>query len=255
MPEITKGVYFIPGQDEFIPDSHVYVIGMPSSQDLSIVDAGLMGKGGYKIQNIQKLGIKLPDIKRIIMTHTHLDHIGCLKEIREQIPQAELWIHEDEANPIEKGDERGVYGMEMFRTMCQTQYGLKPGDFKFKVDRKLKEGETLDIGGLSWEVLHIPGHSAGSVALYDRVQKVLIPGDVVYADYAIGRFDLHGADGGVLKKSLLPARGTGSGDSPARAQQGGQRAEARIYSRHSEAVGTLPEVRAVPKMPKVRQSA
>ena len=35
------------------------------------------------------------------------------------------------------------------------------------------------------------------------VQKVLIPGDVVYADYAIGRFDLHGADGGVLKKSLL----------------------------------------------------
>ena len=83
--------------------------------------------------------------------------------------------------------------------MCQTQYGLKSGDFKFKVDRKLKGGETLDIGGLSWEVLHIPGHSAGSVALYDRVQKVLIPGDVVYADYAIGRFDLHGADGGALK--------------------------------------------------------
>ena len=207
MPEITKGVYFIPGQDEFIPDSHVYVIGMPDSRDFSIVDAGLMGKGGYKIQTFQKLGIKLSDIKRIIMTHTHLDHIGCLKEIQEQIPHAELWIHEDEANPIEKGDERGVYGMEMFRTMCQTQYGLQPGAFKFKVDRKLKEGERLDIGGFSWEVLHIPGHSAGSVGLYDRVQKVLIPGDVVYADYAIGRFDLHGADGGVLKKSLLRLAG------------------------------------------------
>src|SRR4030042_3105192 len=163
MPEITKGVYLIPGQDEFIPDSHVYVIGIPSSQDFSIVDAGLMGKGGYKIQTIQKLGINLSDIKRIIMTHTHLDHIGCLKEIREQIPHAALWIHEDEANPIEKGDERGVYGMEMFRTMCQTQNGLQPGDFKFKVDRKLKEGETLDVGGMTWEVLHIPGHSAGSV--------------------------------------------------------------------------------------------
>jgi len=160
MPEITKGVYFIPGQDEFIPDSHVYVIGVPSSQDLSVVDAGLMGKGGYKIQSIQKLGIKLSDIKRVIMTHTHLDHIGCLKEIREQIPHAELWIHEEEAHPIERGDERGVYGMEMFRSMCQSQYGLKSGDFKFKVDRKLKEGEKLDIGGLSWEVLHIPGHSA-----------------------------------------------------------------------------------------------
>ena len=203
MPEITKGVYFIPGQDEMIPDAHVYVIGATSSQDLSIVDAGLMGKGAYKIQTIQKLGIKLSDIKRIIMTHTHLDHIGCLKEIRAQIPHAELWIHEEEANPIEKGDERGVYGMEMFRTMCQSQYGLKSGDFKFKVDRKLKEGDKLAMGGLSWEVLHIPGHSAGSIALYDRSQKVLIPGDVVYADYAIGRFDLHGADGSVLAKSLL----------------------------------------------------
>lgn len=203
MPEITKGVYFIPGQDEMIPDAHVYVIGTPSSQDLSVVDAGLMGKGGYKIQAIQKLGIKLSDIKRIIMTHTHLDHIGCLKEIRAQIPHAELWIHEEEANPIEKGDERGVYGMEMFRSMCMSQYGLKPGEFKFKVDRKLKEGDKLDMGGLSWEVLHIPGHSAGSVALYDRSQKVLIPGDVVYADYAIGRFDLHGAEGTMLAKSLL----------------------------------------------------
>jgi len=203
MPEITNGVYFIPGQDEMIPDSHVYVIGMPSSQDLSMVDAGLMGKGGYKMQTIQKAGIKLSDIKRIIMTHTHLDHIGCIKEIREQMPHAELWIHEEEADPIEKGDERGVYGMEMFRSMCQTEYGLKSGDFKLKVDRKLKEGERLDMGGLSWEVLHIPGHSAGSVALYERSQKVLIPGDVVYADYAIGRFDLHGAEGSVLKKSLL----------------------------------------------------
>jgi len=203
MPKITNGVYFIPGQDEMIPDSHVYVIGMPSSQDLSMVDAGLMGKGGYKMQTIQKAGIKLSDIKRIIMTHTHLDHIGCIKEIREQMPHAELWIHEEEADPIEKGDERGVYGMEMFRSMCQTEYGLKSGDFKLKVDRKLKEGERLDMGGLSWEVLHVPGHSAGSVALYERSQKVLIPGDVVYADYAIGRFDLHGAEGSVLKKSLL----------------------------------------------------
>jgi hydroxyacylglutathione hydrolase len=203
MSEITKGVYFIPGQDEFIPDSHVYLIGSPSSQDLSMVDAGLMGKGGYKIQTLRKLGIELSDIKRIIMTHTHLDHIGCLKEIRAQIPHAEVWIHEEEARLLEKGDERGVYGMEMFRSMCQTQYGLKSGEFKFTVDRKLKGGETLDIGGLSWEVLHVPGHSAGSVALYDPNQKVLIPGDVVYADYAIGRFDLHGADGSALKKSLL----------------------------------------------------
>jgi hydroxyacylglutathione hydrolase len=207
MTEVTQGVYFIPGEDEFIPDSHVYVIGLPDSKDLSLVDAGLMGKGEYKLRTIRKLGIPLEDIKRIIMTHTHLDHIGCLREIIEQIPHAKLWIHVKEAEPLEKGDERGVYGMDMFRTMCQSQYGLKPGAFKFVVARKLQGGETLEIGGLSWEVLHIPGHSAGSIALYLPAKKILIPGDTVYADYAIGRFDLHGADGSALSRSLMQLAG------------------------------------------------
>jgi len=203
MTEVCRGVYYIPGQDEFIPDSHVYVIGIPDSGDLSIIDAGLMGKGKYKMEAIRKLRIPIEGIRRIIMTHTHLDHIGCLKEIMEQVPSAELWVHEVEAEPLEKGDERGVYGMDMFRTMCMSQYNLKPGAFKFEVTRKLKGGELLEIGGMEWEVLHIPGHSAGSVALYQSEQKVLVPGDTVYADYAIGRFDLHGADGSALRRSLM----------------------------------------------------
>lgn len=203
MDEVTEGVYFIPGQDEFIPDSHVYVVGEPSSQDLSLIDAGLMGKGDYKIDSIRKMGIRLEDIKRIIMTHTHLDHIGCLSEIREQIPWAELWVHVEEAEPLEQGDERTVYGMEMFRGMCQMQYGLKPGAFTFQVNQKLQGEEKLVIGGMDWEVLHIPGHSPGCIGLYHRTKKILIPGDVVYADYAIGRFDLHGADGSELNSSLM----------------------------------------------------
>jgi glyoxylase-like metal-dependent hydrolase (beta-lactamase superfamily II) len=201
MPEVIKGVFFIPGEDEFIPDSHVYVIGRPG--DYSIVDAGLMGKGGYKLRSLGKLGIRTDEIKRVIMTHTHLDHIGCLNEIRRQMDWLELWVHEKEAEPLEQGDERTVYGMDMFRSMCQMQFGLKSGDFKMKVDKKLKGNETLELGGMTWEVFHIPGHSAGSIGLYHRPEKVLIPGDTVYADTAIGRFDLHGANAGALKDSLL----------------------------------------------------
>jgi glyoxylase-like metal-dependent hydrolase (beta-lactamase superfamily II) len=68
---------------------------------------------------IQKAGVELSSVKRIIMTHTHLDHIGCLAEITEQIPWAELWVHHLEADLLERGDERGVYGMDMFRGLCQ----------------------------------------------------------------------------------------------------------------------------------------
>jgi glyoxylase-like metal-dependent hydrolase (beta-lactamase superfamily II) len=161
-----------------------------------------MGKGRYKITSIEKIGVPLKAVKRVIMTHTHLDHIGCLPELRKEMPWLELWVHEKEAEPLEKGDEDTVYGMDMFRSMCQMQYGLKPGVFTFKVDRKLKGGESLDLGGMTWEVHHIPGHSAGGIALYHRAKKILIPGDVVYADHAIGRFDLHGADASTLEASL-----------------------------------------------------
>ena len=203
MPKISEEVYYIPGQDEFMPDSHAYVLGKPSSQNLSLIDAGLTGKGSYKIQSIQKAGFELSAIKRIIMTHIHLDHIGCLAEIQKQIPWAELWVHRLEADLLEQGEERAVYGMDMFREFCQEQLGLKPGVFKFRVNRKLDEGETLDLGDMAWEVIHIPGHSMGSIGLYHRPMKILIPGDVVYADYAIGRFDLYGANGPELKKSLM----------------------------------------------------
>ena len=207
MVEVTEGVYFIQGQDEMIPDSHVYLIGMPSSEDLTLVDAGLVGRGNYKLQSITKAGVKLSSIKRVIMTHTHLDHIGCVAEILKEIPAAELWIHALEAEPIEQGDDRPVYGMQMFKEMCQTQYRLKDDAFKFKVQRKLQGGQTLAIGDMSWEVVHIPGHSMGGIALYHKEKGVLIPGDVIYADYAIGRFDLYGADASQLKDSLMKLGG------------------------------------------------
>jgi hydroxyacylglutathione hydrolase len=202
MKQIGEGVYFIQGQDEFIPDAHAYVIGRPDTGDLSLIDAGLMGKGNYKLHAIQKLGLDLSHIKRIIMTHTHLDHIGCLPEIQPRLPYAEIWMHEEEGSPLERGDEEHVYGMDMFRTMCQAQFGIQPGAFAFEVDRKLAGGETLHLGSTTWKVLHIPGHSRGSIGLYNEDEKILIPGDVVYADYAIGRFDLHGASGAELLDSL-----------------------------------------------------
>jgi hydroxyacylglutathione hydrolase len=203
MVKLTESLFLIPGQDEMIPDSHVYLLGEPGSGDLSLVDAGLMGKGAYKLRSLLENGTNLSDIKRIIMTHTHLDHIGCIKEIIKEIPSLELWVHAEEARPLEEGDERTVYGMDMFKQMCQMQYRLKDGDFTFKVHRWLKDNEELAIGGQTWTVLHIPGHSPGGIALYDGRNGVLIPGDVVYADYAIGRFDLHGANGQKLKNSLM----------------------------------------------------
>ena len=63
MTKVTDGVYFIEGRDDMIPDSHAYIIGKPETSDLSMIDAGLVGKGADKLRAIEKEGIKLEDIK------------------------------------------------------------------------------------------------------------------------------------------------------------------------------------------------
>lgn len=202
MNKISENIYVAPGRDDMMPDCHMYIIGMPESKDLTMIDTGMAGKWDHKKRSIKESNIALEDIKRIIMTHTHLDHSGCLPEIFKDLPDVELWVHETEGTQMEQGDEKTVYGMEMFKAMCQGQYGLRDGDYKMKVHRKLNDGDDLDIGGIKWKIIHIPGHSAGSIALYDDKTKTLIPGDVVYADHAIGRYDLHGADPGQHLNSL-----------------------------------------------------
>ena len=88
MTEVMEGVRFIRGQDDMIPDAHVFLLGDLSAGDLTLVDAGLIDKGPYKIESLKRMGVPLENIRRIIMTHTHLDHIGCLRELRESLINA-----------------------------------------------------------------------------------------------------------------------------------------------------------------------
>jgi hydroxyacylglutathione hydrolase len=200
--KVIEGIHFIPGRDEMIPDSHVYILGNSDSHDLTMVDVGLIGRGEGKLDHIEREEIGLGDIKRIILTHTHFDHIGCIKEVMRGLPNAEVWVHQIEGDYLERGDERIIHGNEMFAGFIRSQYGVKDGFYQMPVHRKLNDGDILEMGGLRWEVIHIPGHSAGGIGLYNATNRVLIPGDTVYADYNIGRFDLYGADGNQLRRSL-----------------------------------------------------
>ncbi len=200
--KVMDGVWWIPGRDSLLPDSHMYVIGQPDSEDFTLVDCGLMEMGSYKISELDKCGVSPNYVRRIIMTHTHLDHIGCLPEILEALPHAEVWVHRDEALPLEQGDERIVHGSRMFEMMVRAQYTLRKDQFKIQVHRKLEGGEFLSLGGVEFRVIHLPGHSIGGIGLFNDERRILLSGDTIYADYAIGRFDLESADPAELKHSL-----------------------------------------------------
>ncbi|MEM2115299.1 MAG: MBL fold metallo-hydrolase, partial [Candidatus Caldarchaeum sp.] len=83
-------------------------MGNHERDDITLIDAGLMRKSEYKLKVLDALGIGLDQIKRIILTHSHLDHIGCLPELKRKIPHMEVWLHTAEASELEAGDERTV---------------------------------------------------------------------------------------------------------------------------------------------------
>ena len=60
----------------------------------------------------------------------------------------------------------------------------------------------MNLGGLSFQVIYIPGHSAGSIGLYHSEKKLFMSGDTIYADGSIGRYDLNSASAADLKRSL-----------------------------------------------------
>ncbi len=200
--KVIEGVYWIAGKDKFLPDSHVYLIGLPERKDYSLVDCGLMEMGSYKIGEIESIGIRPEHIKRIILTHTHLDHIGCLPEIMEAIPGIQVWVHEEEGRYLERGDDRVIWGNKMFESMIRSQITIPERYFDLKPHRKLIDGDILDLGGVRVKVIHIPGHSIGSIGLLNEEHRFFISGDTIYADGAIGRYDLFSADPSQLRRSL-----------------------------------------------------
>jgi len=122
---------------------------------------------------IAEVGMK-PE--KILLTHGHIDHAGGADELRERLGGIPIeGPHEAERPLLDNLDKQGeAYGMEA-RTVTP--------------DRWLADGYTVDVAGHTFEVLHCPGHSPGSVVLVNRPQRFAMMGDVLFQG-SIGRTDL-----------------------------------------------------------------
>ncbi|MCX6694780.1 MAG: MBL fold metallo-hydrolase [Candidatus Altiarchaeota archaeon] len=116
-----------------------------------------------------------------INTHCHFDHIGAAPALLRM--GVESMAHELDSAAIESGDDDLVLG---------GLFGKKP--LECRIGRKLRGGDEVDLGGgCVLEVVHTPGHTPGSVCLYEPVTKSLFTGDTVFAD-GVGRTDFMGGD-------------------------------------------------------------
>ncbi len=120
----------------------------------------------------EQFGVK---IVKIWLTHGHLDHAGAAAEIRERTGCIIEGPHKDDQWLLDEIEAQGA------------KYGITDGR-NVTPDRYLEEGDTLQLGDMSFGVTHCPGHTPGHVVIYHQEGRLAFVGDVLFRG-SIGRTD------------------------------------------------------------------
>lgn len=175
--EVFRGIELFPGPHR---DSNVYLI-----DNEIIVDTGT----GLFFSQIRQQLIQHFDtssIRLIVNTHAHFDHTGGNKKFRDWLGCG-IAIHRDDKEALETGNTLA----ELFGETGKIT----------TVDEALQHGQALKTKKFSFEVLHTPGHTPGSICLYEKQQRILISGDTLF-ESGVGRTDLQGGSAAQLHRSL-----------------------------------------------------
>jgi hydroxyacylglutathione hydrolase len=133
------------------------------------------------ISALQPVGIEFNNIVCVLHTHGHIDHIGGDRLFRES-GRAQLMIHrddavflEDRARSFDRSYTPGKRNVEFHRSRFLAEIGPN-----MTVDHYLEDGEVLELGnGVKLRVIHLPGHTPGSVGFYWEKEAVLVCGDSI----------------------------------------------------------------------------
>jgi glyoxylase-like metal-dependent hydrolase (beta-lactamase superfamily II) len=146
---------------------YVYLILGP---EICLIDSGVKNADALFFDYLKNLGRKPREISLLLLTHAHPDHIGSARAIREATgcriaahPDARGWIEDVE----QQFKERPVPGF----------HELVGGSAS--VDRDLQDGAVIDLGPVTLEVVHTPGHTRDSIAFYCKEEGVLFSGDAI----------------------------------------------------------------------------
>ena len=136
------------------------------------------------LQAIEDAGVT---IEAILLTHTHFDHVGAVA-------------------PIARATGAPVYCPRLEVPVLQDVMAFVPwpgfGPYEsWDPEETVQGGETLELAGMTFDVVFTPGHSPGHVAYAVRGEGALLSGDVLF-EGSVGRIDLPGGDGPTLMRSI-----------------------------------------------------
>src|SRR3990170_3196261 len=158
--------------------TNAYLVWDGRSPDALVLDPG-MGAAQPLMERVGANGLRLHVVAN---SHGHIDHIFDNAPLV-RASRASLAIHPDDAYRLAAPNN---YGFEVERSVAT---------------RDLREGEQVRIGDLVFDILHTPGHTEGSVCLYEERLALLVTGDVLFAG-SYGRTDLPGGNDEQMVASL-----------------------------------------------------
>lgn len=152
---------------------------------LTLIDTGLAGSAKHVFAAIEAVGRKPEDLRQIVITHYHNDHIGSLADVVERT-DAKVLAHTIDA-PVVRGDRKapGPTATGIMRLVLplveRGQKEPKPS----RVDWELEDGDEIELDGGA-RVLHVPGHTQGSIAIYLPKRRLLFAGDAAVNTLGLG---------------------------------------------------------------------
>jgi glyoxylase-like metal-dependent hydrolase (beta-lactamase superfamily II) len=158
--------------------TNAYLVWDGHSDEALVLDPG-MGAADPLVQRAADIGLR---IHLIANSHGHIDHVFDNAALK-RASGAPLAIHPDDAYRL---SGENIYGLDVEASVAE---------------QDLRESDTLGIGHLAFRVLHTPGHTEGSVCLYEVNQGLLLSGDVVFRG-SYGRTDLPGGNEAQMVASL-----------------------------------------------------
>jgi hydroxyacylglutathione hydrolase len=160
-----------------------FIVRQPEAKTAVVVDPG--EEADRLLRGIDELGVET--VEAILVTHTHFDHVGAVA-------------------PVARATGAPVYCPKLETGVLANIMDFVPwsgfGPFEsYEADHTVEGGETLDLAGLSFEVIFTPGHSPGHVTYALPAQDAILSGDVLFQG-SVGRVDLPGGDWPTLLRSI-----------------------------------------------------